>query len=216
MGTYAPFVAIPQDWVSDWNAGVPFTGKLSLSLIINNAGLNNFFTFNHRMGIDQRGASMRQSLENGVDTDFYLVTTDGTRVGCHRSILMERSPVFLRRIGGRGGSQVFLQVPLDDFATRAFLKYLYFWEIVDPLNDSWLAITLLQVGEAYQMWDLVLEMQHIMLAKSWTEGNWMGTRSAAALFQMGICRRKCGHCATNLVQLAWDSLCCKCVWLLYW
>lgn len=175
--------AVTRHLVEGWENREKFTGKFSLTLVLKDEHLGRLFNFNPE-GHSKQALMVREMLEKEIGTDVVIIAGGDamkeTSVKCHKSVLGTRSGVF-RGIFEEGNGDHVAQVEMgfmNERGVRAFLKYLYFWEVDKAVERSDVALGLLMAGVKYEMGELVSLIRDLMMIKP--EG-WFGVKVAEEL-----------------------------------
>lgn len=162
--------AVTRHLVEGWENREKFVGKFSLTLVLNDEHLGRLFNFNPE-GHSKQALMVREMLEKEIGTDVVIISGGDamkeTSVRCHKSVLGTRSGVF-RKLFDEGNGDHVAQLEMEymsERGVRAFLKYLYFWEVDKAVERSDVALGLLMAGVKYEMGELVSLIRDLMMVK---------------------------------------------------
>ncbi|CAL8074520.1 unnamed protein product [Orchesella dallaii] len=95
-------------------------------------------------------------LNENADKDYTLVGGSGKEMNCHQLILKLHGPFFRKMLesGMKESSGIVTLAELNDEAMEAFLKFLYKWDVEEPMKNFSIAMNLLKVGHTYHIKDL--------------------------------------------------------------
>ncbi|ODM93552.1 BTB/POZ domain-containing protein [Orchesella cincta] len=107
-------------------------------------------------------SAYKKSLEEELHTDFTIVAENGTKIRAHKMMLAAQSPVFERMLQTDcvESKENECKVKNSEQGVRAFLKYLYYANIDDPLANVNVALELLELGHKYE----VLTLENVIKA----------------------------------------------------
>ncbi|CAL8102708.1 unnamed protein product [Orchesella dallaii] len=114
------------------------------------------------------GFNILEKLLDDSDADFTLVSSNGAEIKCHQLILKLHSPVFRSMIESGMQETATRKVAMDGMpedAVRALVKFLYTWDLSEPIKNLSIAIQLLQAGHKYEIKDLERAMIQLFGAK---------------------------------------------------
>lgn len=131
----------------------------------------------------EKFAVYRKMLHEEIWSDAVIMAGDGIPVKCHKAMLSTQSPVF--RVAfktdmeeGKTGQLVIPEMT-DEKSVRAFLGFLYNWDISPAQENSLVAFELFHAGHKYDIQQLELAMEHVLLSKPY---GWFDAEVALKLY----------------------------------
>ncbi|ODM96371.1 BTB and MATH domain-containing protein 42 [Orchesella cincta] len=176
--------ALGGDWIFEDNIEMESTyfvdqvaaGILSVELIPDGAGSSN---------LPDSIQMNRKFLEEGMQSDFVLVSENDVHIRCHKLFLAGHSPVFFRmfQTDCKEFKEGACTMRKSEEGVRAFLRFIYYASIEDPLESPTVALELLELGHEYDIPTLENAMKEMFLKKPDT---WFSVDVAVLLFHRSL------------------------------
>ncbi|CAL8108337.1 unnamed protein product [Orchesella dallaii] len=108
----------------------------------------------------------RKFLEENLHSDFTIIAQNRTRIPTHKLVLAAHSPVFQRMLESDCQETMENIIELDNSkeGVMAFLKFLYYSDIEDPIGNERVALELLELGHKYEISSLENVMKALFLS----------------------------------------------------
>ncbi|CAL8133591.1 unnamed protein product [Orchesella dallaii] len=167
-----------KDWFDD---NVNLVGKLYITLI---ADCFIGETISDKLAINRK---ILNELQNTVETDLVIVSGNGKAFNCHRSFLSAHSPVFDAMLKSNFVENKENRIELLDLSEnsmKAFLAYIYCWDIEEATNNSAIAFDLLKTAHKYEITGLESSMLNVITSKP---TKWINVDVAMDLFFFSRC-----------------------------
>ncbi|ODM92894.1 Kelch-like protein 2 [Orchesella cincta] len=125
----------------------------------------------------------KKILLEKVLCDFTLVAANGTEVGCHKMMLQSTSPFFEKMFQTECQEMKDNKCKLDlsEDGLNALLKFLYCSELTKPMENSSVALELLEISHELQIPDLEATMKQLVIANLGND-DWLDFTGAFRLF----------------------------------
>ncbi|ODM89730.1 BTB/POZ domain-containing protein [Orchesella cincta] len=130
-------------------------------------------------------ATSKKILHDKIRCDFALIAENGKSIPCHTSFLASHSKVFLRMFETdcKEAKEKAYQMRLTEEAVNALLKFLYYSDLDDAINNPSISLELLQVAHEYDILLLEKALKRMLLRKS---SDWYDTDFVVHLFQYAL------------------------------
>ncbi len=110
-------------------------------------------------------------LKDEVSCDVTIIPKNQVPIKCHKSFLCAHSTVLdaMFQTQMKESKTSTVEMPdMSEQSVRAFLEYLYLWEVKRPNRSSLIAFELLHAGHKYDIKKLEESMEKILLSKDST------------------------------------------------
>lgn len=178
---------IPKKQLFTWADRPRYMAKLTISVDIpDSCFFGNGYT---DPSITNFTAINKEMLLNEIYTDVTIIASNGVSVKCHKSFLVSHSEVFLVMFSGsskfeESKESVITMPDMNEEVVRAFLKYLYCWDVKSAHENEDIALQLLQAGHKYNIARLENCMTEILMIR---DNNLFGVDVALELFVFARC-----------------------------
>lgn len=178
-GTYGYEVSMGSGSFNDirtrWHQGMSaFLGTIIITVTLPDHG--------HDTSIQDVLCINRKMLKDEVACDVSIIPKNGAAIKCHKNFLCAHSAVLEAMFQTKMKESKTNTVEMPDMteeSVRAFLQYLYLWEVKEANKSSLIAFELLHAGHKYDIQKLEECMEKILLSK---ESPWYKVDVAMKLF----------------------------------
>lgn len=166
---------IPSAWYDAWLGGEAFVGEMTISIVLQNDAI-------YKLLADEQVPvcnAFKRMYANVREHNFHLLSNDGGRISCDRSVLIDRVPKIGTLIDTHERSYTY-NIPTDELTAKAFLKFVYYNSMTSPVVSGAIASKLLDIAITLDYVHLKERMEELLLAFSWK--SWMSIRTTFNLF----------------------------------